>query len=378
MTKKPTLTREMLDFAIEEAIAIVTRNMNKWKKKLPIYSDTGVYNVVSIETIKDMGTALGWSVGCGPGIYWLCYKYTGDEKFKEMALQIVDEFVVIKRPPSQCQGILYMPVCIPAYRYCQNENAKKMLLDGANLLCEMFEHEGNYFRAWNEIKNFSIDSIINITIMHWASQITGDPLYYDLALKHIETQMDIEIRPDGSTFNLIDTDDGGKIVGCSSNHILDENGCWSRGQAWAMYGFAMHYKFTSNPEYLSCFKKIASYFFDNLDDNMMPCYDLKLKNRGEPIDTSAASIAVCACLEMASILPDDKHIAAFRAKADEVMFSLIKNYSVAYDNYIDALILGGAYCVKSGWKDEALVYGDYFYLETLVRYLSDDYESCWQ
>lgn len=375
---KEILSKKVLEHAIDDAVSIVTRNLSKWKEKIPISADAGVYRPVDISSLKVMGVGLNWAAGCGPGIYWLCYAYTDDPLFKEAALKIVERFKGLKHVRSQCQGILYMPLCVPAYRLCNSQTAKQILLNGADVLYSMYEPEHKYFRAWGDIKNFSVDSIINIALMHWATDITGDRMYYDAAIEHIRTEIDEMILPDGSTYDLVDTDNRGNIIDIGSNHINNPHGCWSRGHAWAMYGFAMHYKFTGNEEYLNCFKKLSSFFYDNLTDNMIPCHDLKLKNTLAAVDTSAAAIAVCATLEMSSLLPGDSKIASFKHKADAVMLSLIKNYSVAYDNYIDALILGGTNNRKSGWYDEALIFGDYFYLEALVRYLTDGYVSCWQ
>lgn len=372
------LNKNMLELAIDDAISIVRRNMKKWGNKIPVGADAGVYKQIDINASIELPGAFNWAVGCGPGIYWLCYAYTKDESFSKTALEISDLFKNIEIIRSQCQGILYMPVCMPAYRDFGSEKAKEILLKGADTLMDMFEPGRNYFRAWKDIKNFSVDSIINICIMHWASQMTGDSKYYDAALKHIDTEIELLVRSDGSTYNLADFDDKGVMMGYSSNHLLTGDGCWSRGHAWAMYGFAMHYKFTGKQQFLDCYKKLASYFLGNLDDGFVPCWDLKLSNTGEAPDTSAAAIAVCSILEMSRLLPDDKMISGFKQKADLIMYNLIKNFSVAYDNYIDALMLGGTYNIQANWCDEALIFGDYFYLEALVRYLKDDYESCWQ
>lgn len=376
ISQKSALTREILITAIDEAVSVVRRNMEKWGNEIPVYADAGVYKIIDL---FDLEKSLGnkWYIGCGPGLYWLCYHYTGDEAFKTKALYFAENFDKVPRLPSQCQGILYMPLCVPAVDICQSQKAKDILMEAAEYLYSMFVSNGSYFMAWRGIKNFAVDSIINITLMHWASQATGDSKYFDAALRHIDTEIKNIMRPDGSTYHLIWLDTAGDFERFESNQARTDDSCWARGQAWAMYGMAMFHRYTRSSQYLACFKKLAAYFFDNLNDNMISCCDLYFKNTSEPVDTSASAIAVCAVLEMAKQLPDDKDIAKFASIADGVMLSLIKNYSVAYDNYIDALILGGTDNIRQGWYDEALIFGDYFYMEALVRYLTD-YDSCWK
>ena len=133
------LNKNMLELAIDDAISIVRRNMKKWGNKIPIGADAGVYKHIDINASIELPGAFNWAVGCGPGIYWLCYAYTKDESFSKTALEISDLFKNIKTIRSQCQGILYMPVCMPAYRDFGSEKAKYLAEEGLSLIVKAYK-----------------------------------------------------------------------------------------------------------------------------------------------------------------------------------------------------------------------------------------------
>ncbi len=360
--------------AIEEAFLIIDRNFNKWGLKIPDMSNAGVYRLWSMDTIQN---ADSWRMGFGVGIPWLCWQYTGDEHYRDYADKLTDIFCGMPYIPDQCQGVLYLPSCVSAYKATGNSNAKQRALGAADVMMKQFTQNGNYFMAYKRYKNYVADTAFNTVLLHWASDVTGDGAYYEAAKLHLETEMKHTIRPDGSTCHVQWFDDSGTPLEKTTAQGYSFDSCWARGQAWTMLGFALHYRFTKNPAYLDTFRHLAEYFFANLNPDHISCWDLIFRGANDTVDTAASVIAVCAVLEMAKQLPDDTALFKLKEKAVLTMLSIIRNYSVSYDDYIHSLILGGVDNMHHSGENQGLIYGDYFYLEALVRLLTD-FETYWQ
>lgn len=368
LSNSEQITKRIFSDALEEALLIVDRNIKKWGLKIPSMADAGVYHLWDGSVAAESSN---WRHGFGVGIPWLCWQYSQKERYKNYADKLIDVFCNRYFLQDQCQGVLYLPSCVNAYKITGNEKAKKAAIGAADIFLELFEKKGNYFCAYQKYRNYVVDSAFNTVLLGWASEVTGDSKYYDAAKLQLQTEIECSVRTDGSTCHQQWFDANGNPTEQTTAQGLRDDTCWSRGQAWAMLGYALHHRITQNPSYLSVFKKLAGYFFSNLNDKHISCWDLVLTGDNDDVDTSASVIAVCAVLEMASQHPDDDEIKFLKEKALLTMLSVIKNYSVSYDDYIDALLLGGVDNVNSGRSNEALIYGDYFYLEALIRLLTD-------
>ena len=82
-----------------------------------------------------------------------------------------------------------------------------------------------------------IDCLLNIPLLYWATEVTGDGKYREVAEKHIHTTMKHIIREDGSTWHTVffDSNTGGFVRGATCQGYRDSS-AWARGQAWGVYG----------------------------------------------------------------------------------------------------------------------------------------------
>lgn len=376
ISDKENIQQQIFKSAIDEATNIVRRNMNKWADKLPDVANAGVYFVFGDD---DLNHFRSWRVGFGIGIQWLLFQHTGDDAYRRKAEAMLGTLVKMPFTPDQCQGVLYLPSCIAALKFGSYPAAAETALGAADVLMKQYSEKGGYFRAFKQYENFVIDTAFNSVILHWASKYTGDPSYYEAAESQLKAIMKYSVRADGSTYHQYWFDpDGNPIEGTTAQGFKDST-CWSRGQTWAMLGFALHYRFTRRREYLEVFKKLASYYYSHLRSDLIPCWDLCFTDSRQPTDSSSAAIAACAVLEMAELLPKDRDIAAFKESAIASVCSLINSYSVAYDDYIDCLLTGASDNVLRYRSNESVIYGDYFYLEALMRLIdSKKFDALWQ
>ncbi|MFI3284359.1 MAG: glycoside hydrolase family 88 protein, partial [Erysipelotrichaceae bacterium] len=326
-----------------------------------------------------------WTTGFLTGEYWMAYELTGDDKFKESALVHVDSF--LKRIEQHVDvdnhdmGFLYSLSCVAAYKLCGSEKGKKAALMAADNLVSRFNHEANFIQAWGEVNakdNFRliIDCLMNMAILYWASEVSGDSNYESIARKHTKTSLKHLIREDHSTYHtyFFDYETSKPLYGKTHQGYKDDS-AWSRGQAWGVYGLALAYRYTKDDECIDLFYKVTDYFINHLPKDYVPYWDFCFTDgTNEPKDSSAAAIAICGIFEMAKYLEKDK-ANYYLTYADKMLESLIVHYRVVDVQSSNALLLHGVYVKKSPYNpakydlgvDEGNGWGDYFYLEALIR-----------
>lgn len=329
-----------------------------------------------------------WTEGFYTGEIWLAYELTGDEKLKETALKQVQNF--LERIENKINtehhdmGFLYSLSCVAAYKLIGSEIGKKAAILAADNLISRFQEVGQFIQAWGEMgkeDNYRliIDCLLNLPLLYWATEITGDTKYEDIAKKHITTCLKYILREDNSTYHTyyFDKNTGEGTKGITAQGYKNDT-AWARGQAWGVYGIALSYRYTKNPEYIDLFKRVTNFFIDNLPKDLVPYWDFSFTDGSdEPKDSSAAAIAVCGMLEMAKYL-DEKDAAYYKASAEKILKSLIDNYSVKDSSISNGQLLHGVYAKKSEFNtvnnrgvDECNTWGDYFYLEAIVRCIKD-------
>ncbi len=336
-----------------------------------------------------------WTSGFWTGQIWLAYEMTGDEKFKEVALKQVDSF--LHRIDNKIDtnhhdmGFLYSLSCVAAYKITASEVAKEAALKAADHLISRYQPKGGFIQAWGDVgadDNYRliIDCLLNLPLLYWASEVSTDKKYANIAREHMNTAVDVLMREDHSTYHTyyFDQKTGKPLYGETRQGYSNES-AWARGQAWGVYGSALSYRYTKNEAYIDKFYKMTDFFIDNLPQDLVPYWDFHFKDGSDQSkDSSAAAIAVCGMLEMAKYLEEEK-AKYYREWAFKILHSLIENYSVTDPSISNAQLLHGVYCKSSDFNpcrdrnvDEANVWGDYFYMEALVRALDGfDWELYW-
>lgn len=335
----------------------------------------------------------GWTTGFWTGELWLCYEMTGEKLFLELAEKQVKSFydrIVNKIDVDHHDmGFLYSLSCVAGWKLTGSKMARQAGLMAADQLTTRFQEKGQFIQAWGEFgkkENYRliIDCLLNLPLLYWASEETGNSKYADIAKRHTGTALSVLIRPDGSTHHtyFFDPETGMPLYGETAQGY-NRDSAWARGQAWGIYGLALAYRYTRNTTYLDLFDKVAGFFLNHLPENMIPYWDLSFTaDSGEPWDSSAAAIAVCGMLEMSKYLPEERaHY--YTSYAKKMMLALKETCAVTDSKVSDGVLLHGTYAKKSPYNhidergvDECNSWGDYFYMEALVR-LQKDWQLYW-
>lgn len=353
----------------------------------------GFKNVFSTNQFYTEAPNNQWTNGFWTGELWLAYEYTKDKKFSEAAMAHTDSFRyrAEKRIGTDTHdlGFLYSPSCVAAYKITGDQKAKKTALMAADMLLERFHEKGQFLQAWgklNEPGNYRliIDCLLNLPLLYWASDETGNSQYAQKAKAHITTALSVLIRPDYSTYHtfFFDPETGAPEKGVTHQGYSADS-AWARGQAWGIYGIALSYRYTKQENYIGLFEKVTGYFLEHLPKDLIPYWDFIFTDGSkEPRDSSAAAVAACGMLEMAKYLPKEKAGFYYRA-ARRLMKALYEKCGAKSPVVSDGQLLHGVYGRKTPYNDcidhgidECNLWGDYYYVEGLTR-LYKDWNPYW-
>lgn len=327
-----------------------------------------------------------WTNAFFPGMSYLAYQITGDEKYLRNSETYLDSFeqrvLLHGERMSHDLGFLYSLSCVPLYKIKGDERAKAAAIKAADCLINRYNPRGEYIQAWGDMGigipdvKIIIDCMMNLCLLYWASEVTGDPKYADVAKKHAITSSKTLMREDGSVYHtyLFDPISGRAIGGKTHQGKYDES-TWSRGQAWAVYGFALSYMYTKDPYFLEVAEKASDYFINNLPKNFVHYWDFSATDlRPEMRDSSASSIGACGLLELAKYLSPEK-AELYDKTAKAMLQELCKGYFVETETPGYGVITESYY--NTVCFNECSSWGDYFFTEAMCRVKKNDLELYW-
>ena len=370
------LTREEVTAAMDRVADQVRCNMEYFGTRFPSTATRNqTYGV--IDNIE-------WTDGFWTGLLWLCYEYTGDDAFKNLALKNVDSFLnrVEKRIELDHHdlGFLYSLSCVAGYKLTGSAEGRRAGLLAADKLMERFQEKGGFIQAWGELgarDNYRliIDCLLNIPLLHWAFLETGKPVYRNAAMRHYEAACNNVIRDDASAYHTFyfDPETGEPLKGVTRQGYSDDS-AWARGQAWGIYGIPLNYRYVKDDSAFNLFKGMTNYFLNRLPEDEVCYWDLIFTDgSNQSRDSSAAAIGVCGIHEMLKYLPEvesDKN--TYRHAMHCILRSLIERYTAPEIKPGNPVLLHGVYSWHSGkGVDEGNIWGDYYYMEALMRFYKD-------
>lgn len=362
----------MWKIAIEDAIQKTKDNMTRFGDLFPH---------VSTNTIYELNNNDDWTNGFWSGILWLCYEYTNDEIYRNAARKSVESFyrrfqndVVLQHHDI---GFLYSLSSKAQWIIEKDSNAKELTLKAAAKLMDRWREKGQYIQAWGPIGDdveggrIIIDCLLNLPLLYWASEQTGDERFREAAIIQADKSLRYLVRGDDSSYHTFHfNQETGEPIGGSTHQGYTNGSTWSRGQAWGVYGFALSYRYTKNPVYLEASKRMAHFFLKSLPEDYVSYWDFNVPiTKGTPRDSSATAIVTAGIQELVSHLePSDRERIYFENANLKMMNSLVTNYSTIHETGAEGLLKHGSYHVRGNLsKDDYMIWGDYFYLESLMR-----------
>ena len=379
--KRPELS-EKIEVAINNAIGILKRDIVKYEsgKDYPCRYHDGKYEVMENADVRGDY----WTEGFWPGQLWLAYEICGYEVFRTVGEKNIEDFYkrVVENNNIDWHhdlGFLYTLSSVAPYKLLKSELGKKSALIAAYSLSRRFRYKGEFIQSMGgefeeQFYRFIVDTMLNLPLLFLAAEESGENIYREKAIKHLKTTLKYIVRENGSTYHhfLMNNQTGEPISGLTLQGAGDDS-YWSRGQAWIIYGLALAYRYTKDESLLEVFEKVTEFFIYHLPEDYIAYWDLVYTCGDEPRDSSATAIAVCGILEMARLVPKNTgKIQYYIDIAVKMLDSLIsEKYANSPESGNEGLLLHTTASKPHGFYDSCTVYGDYFYLEALVRAKKD-------
>lgn len=361
----------MIDFNLQKTWSLLPEKVDRMIDQLgdrcpSMAGHDGVYDDVP---------AHNWVSGFWPSILWLMHDMTGKTHYREAAWdwdRRIEEWTIKENDFCHDVGFQFLGTAVFKYRLTGDSDARRRGFAAAEFLAGRFNLPGRFFRAWkwNGDEGIGIiDCTMNLSLLYWASEVSGDPRFKHLANAHADTVVRYFVRPDGSSSHVVKFDpETGEFLESRGGQGFGPDSAWSRGQAWALYGLSNVYRYTGDSKYLHAAKQVAHYYLSALPEDGLPYWDFRLPAvAGEPKDTSAAAIAASGLIELANLVPESES-ELYRNGAIKLLSELTKRYGTWDEPAHQAILKGGtAHRPRDMGIDVSLIYGDYYYVEALAK-----------
>ena len=314
-----------------------------------------------------------WTAGFWAGLLWMNHLVTRESRCAERAAAWTRRLEPRARDTStHDMGFLFEPSCVRAWAITGEPRYRETALTAAASLCTRYRPLGQYIRAWDDDRDGRtiVDTVMNLSLLHWAHR-------GEIAAAVADTALREHVRPDGSTYHVVDFDPAtGTVERRGTHQGWSDTSCWSRGQAWALYGFCRVYHWTREARFLDAARRLADYFVRRLPSDRLPPWDFDAP-AGGPRDTAAAAIAASGLLELdrmdrgghgrraSHAGGPDANVGGYRAAALELLTAL--SGCLAESGSQGILLRGAADVPRASAVGESLIYGDHYFVEALLK-----------
>ncbi len=367
-------------FDVEQAKAALDFSIKQYKGMKEIVPDSLIPKSVKDGQLVARGIR-DWVSGFYPASLWYLYEYSGDEELKAEA----EKRTWLLEPLKDYTGThdLGFMIHCPfgnAYRITGDEKYVPVIIKGSESLITRFNETAGVIKSWDWKRGDDwtfpviIDNMMNLEMLLWAHEKSGNEAFKSVSLSHADTTIKHHYRDDYSTWHVIDYDTvNGGAKGKMTHQGYSDDSAWARGQVWGLYGYTVMYRQTKDKKYLEQAKKVADFVLNhpNLPEDKIPYWDFNAPDIPNAYrDASSGSIAASALLELSGYV--DESLASFYLDNAHQMLQSLSSpaYLAKLNENGNFILMHGVGHLPGGSEiDAPLSYGDYYFIEALVRYL---------
>jgi unsaturated chondroitin disaccharide hydrolase len=319
-----------------------------------------------------------WCDGFFPGIMWIFHKRnlaagSADKFWLELAVRYTTPLAPRQHDRDVHDlGFIFMSTYYRWYRLTQDPKLKEALIQAGKTESLRFKENGQYLRSFVGENSLFIDIMMNVGVIFYAARETGDRRLRDIALRHCLTTRRNLVRGDGSTAQegIFDLQTG-EFLRQSTQQGYRGDSCWSRGEAWALYGFSLSYEYSRDPRFLETAEACADYYITHCNSDGIPPWDFNAPPESRRLlDTSAAAIAASGLLRLCRLLQDPVKGHHYWSLAIRILRTLCEKHLAKKDKKWEGILKGGVYHLpKELGVDESVIWGEYFFVEALEQAL---------
>lgn len=335
--------------------------------------------------LEESDDLIGWTQGFYPGLLWFMYEQSGRDPFWRSKAEPWTTALEVQLRTTNVNlqthdlGFKFMTSYGNAYRVTGNDTFRQTAVTAANLLSQRFRPPGIIDCCdWTETPRWRnsmvTDTMMDLELLFWAARNGGSDILRQRALTHALRTMTDMVRDDGGTIHVIDYEENtGRFLGNRTYQGFSATSTWARGQAWAIYGFTMAYRYTRDARMLETAQKTANYYLDRLPADFIPNWDFD-PDAPRRKDSSAAAIVASALLELSTFVTDPAVAQRYRNAALATLDTLSSSAYLAQGTASPGILLHGVGFHPNDQKregsdvDRSLIYADYYFIEAVLRF----------
>ena len=353
----------------KEWTTIHQKIINKVESQLTLYKDGFPDGVYDNSTYK-LCDCFSWTCGFWPAMLFLAYKNTKKPETLSVLRQFEKKQNEGFNTPEKLHhdvGFMWYLTSAQDYNLTGFKEAKVNAMNAAAILASRFNPIGGYLRAWNDDSDDDhhmagwaiIDCMINLELLYWASEISKDARFANIANAHADSTIKNFVRPDGTTCHIVAYNPStGAVEGVLKGQGYSADSAWSRGMSWAAYGFIKAYGYTGNEKY----KEISQLVLLG-DGNVPPC-DFFQPDEPHYLDSSAGAVVACALLDNAKHCPEQKDYFINEAKK---LLAVLTEKCADFDVDTQGILRHSTRLYHGDGKDCTLIYGHNYYMEAIDK-----------
>jgi unsaturated chondroitin disaccharide hydrolase len=350
-----------LDFASRQLRALIDRDPDFY----PMYTHKGRWR-------HDQPAWTHWCDGFLPGMMWiLCAR--GDDSWRAPA-EHYSRYLAPRQYDREVHdlGFIFMSTYGRWYALAHEPAVNSVLIQAGRTMALRFHTKGEYLRSFLAENSLFIDIMMNVGIIFYAARQTGDRELFDVAMRHCLTTRRVLVRGDGSTSHegIFDLESG-EFIKQTTQQGFRGDSCWSRGLAWALYGFGSAFGYTRDARFLRTAEACATFYLSNTPADGVAIWDFDSPEESRALlDTSAAAIAASGLFQLAKLAGDESKKVYYGEMANRILTSLCAHHSAEGDSAWEGILKGGVYHLHKGLGvSESVMWGEYFFVEALDRAL---------
>jgi unsaturated chondroitin disaccharide hydrolase len=365
----PTL-RAALDFAASQT----DRILHAYPGYYPMYTVGGRWN-------REGERWTHWCEGFFPGILWLLYRHTGDDHWRKHAEDYSRALEPRKRDRNVHDlGFLFLSTYLRWFHLTGDPALREVLIEAGRTLA-LRRQRGGYLASFVGPHSLFIDIMMNVGLVFWAANETGDDALRQIALEHCRTTGRCLLRSDGGAAHegIFDAATG-QFLRQSTHQGWAANSTWSRGLAWAIYGFTAAHRLSGKTEFLATARRCAEFWIDHVPAGLIPLWDFDLPEHApRQWDSSAGAIAASGLWDLSEQVAEESEQVHYRGAASAILETLCSEQFLArHRPEWEGILLHGVYHYhKNLGVDESVAWGEHFFVEALVKAVAGRSDAAW-
>jgi unsaturated chondroitin disaccharide hydrolase len=367
MTEQVKLEQQA-ERALNFAEAQVRRLAENHPDYFPLYTQGGRW-------YHEQEAWTNWCEGFLGGMMWIFARRMGERYWREKA-EHYSRLIEHRKGDGEVHdlGFLFWSTWKRWYDLTGDEKVDEVVVEAGKTLALRFNEKGRYLRSFVAPESTFIDIMMNIGIIFYVAEQIGDPDLLRIANEHCLTTRRYLLRGDGSTAHEGIFDLGtGEFLRQTTHQGWRDDSSWARGQAWALYGFGTAYAFTDDERYLDVAQRCADFYIARTPEHGVPPNDWEEPNPERPYESSAAAIAASGLLQLARFSGEPERAEGYRGYARKVLQTLCTPEFLAIETPgWEGILKHASYHERKDLGvDESVMWGDYFFVEALDRFLGE-------